>query len=77
MGWVIFGTKNAKARLKMSNKFGARFCGFVRDAHSEPISAMYNDDEVTGGSFCVPVIHDDLDVAKALDELRARFAAVK
>lgn len=61
----------------MSDIHGVRFCGFVRDAHDDPISAMYNDDSETGGSFCVPVIHDDLDVAKALDELRARFAVSK
>lgn len=52
-------------------------CGLCRERDGSAYAAMYNDDHDTGGSFCVPVIHDALDVVAALDELRARFAAVK
>lgn len=60
----------------IAEKLGVRFCGMM-PASGRSYAAMYNDDHDTGGLFCVPVIHDELDVVSALDELRARFAAAK
>lgn len=61
----------------IAERIRVRFCGICRDQHHIAYAAMYNDDHDTGGSFCVPVIHDELDVAKALDEMRERFAAAE
>jgi len=60
----------------IAERLGVRFCGLFHSSGTA-YAALYNDDHDTGGSFCVPVIHDDLDVAAALDEMRARFAAAK
>ena len=61
----------------IAEKLGVRFCGLGRNGDGSAYAAMYNDDYDTGGSFCVPVIHDEIDVASALGELRARFYASK
>jgi len=45
---------------KIADDLGIRFCGVQFGQY-----AMYNDDHGCGGSFCVPVIHDALDVAEA------------
>jgi len=54
---------------KIADALGVRYCGDQFGAY-----AMYNDDHGCGGSFTVPVIHDVLDVADALESKRKEFA---
>ena len=51
-----------------------RYVGPQRDRHGTIVGHIYNDDDGCGGSFCVPPLHDELDVCRAVDDLRARFA---
>lgn len=57
---------------KIAERLGVRFCGVQFDQY-----AMYNDDNGCGGSFCVPVIHDAIDVANALYAKRKEFEACR
>ena len=51
----------------IADDLGIRYCGEMLG------HAMYNDDHGCGGSFCVPIIHDAIDVANALDAKRKEF----
>ena len=53
---------------------GVRYVGAQNDMRGNCVGFIYNDDEVTGGSFCVPEHHDALDVCAAVDALRERFS---
>ena len=55
---------------KIADALGIRYCGVQLDTY-----AMYNDDNVCGGSFCVPLVHDSKDVANALVAKRKEFEA--
>ena len=57
---------------KIAESLGIRYCGEQFDQY-----AMYNDDHGCGGSFCVPLIHDAIDVANALDAKRKEFEACR
>jgi hypothetical protein len=62
---------------KIADKLGIRFCGIVYSHGNVPYASMYNDDNVSGGSFCILVKHTEDDVKKELTEMRSRFSMYK
>lgn len=72
---IGLGKDDAELEAEMSqtiaDDLGIRYCGEMLG------HAMYNDDHGCGGSFCVPIIHDAIDVANALDAKRKEFEVYK
>lgn len=57
-----------------ANELGVRYCGVVNDHRGQPIGFLFNDDNVTGGSFAVLDCVFSADETKsALERLRESF----
>ena len=66
--FLIDDYKKNKKFFKIAARLGIRFCGVQFDRY-----ALYNDDDGCGGSFAVPLDHNEIDVLVALQKKRSDF----